>query len=52
MKILPGNPTYEQFDNPDVPLYKDVYFYNLTNPEEFMNGSRPQVEELGPYSYR
>lgn len=33
-------------------LYKDIYFFNLTNPEEFEKGATPVVVEVGPYRYR
>lgn len=35
-----------------VPLYLHFYFFNLTNPLEFGNGSKPLLEEIGPYCYR
>ncbi|ODM91647.1 Lysosome membrane protein 2, partial [Orchesella cincta] len=28
------------------------YIFSLTNPEEFRNGSIPEMEELGPFTYR
>lgn len=50
--VLPGHATYEQLQHPSVPLWKTVYFLNLTNPEEFKNGAKPVVNATGPYSYR
>ncbi|EFA05670.1 scavenger receptor class B member 1 isoform X1 [Tribolium castaneum] len=36
---------------PVVPMIK-VYIYNVTNADEFLNnGSKPVVDELGPYVY-
>jgi scavenger receptor class B protein 1 len=36
---------------PVVPMIK-VYVYNVTNADEFLNnGSKPVVDELGPYVY-
>ncbi|KAJ8956253.1 hypothetical protein NQ318_014985 [Aromia moschata] len=36
---------------PVVPTIR-VYIYNVTNADEFLNnGSKPVVEELGPYVY-
>ena len=52
MTIVPGHQTFKQFQDPSVPMYKDIYFFNLTNAEEFANGARPRVEEVGPYSFR
>ncbi|XP_003387595.1 PREDICTED: lysosome membrane protein 2-like [Amphimedon queenslandica] len=52
LTILPGHSSYEQLKDPSLPVYKDVYFFNLTNPVEFSQGARPIVNEVGPYSYR
>jgi hypothetical protein len=30
-----------------------VYFFNLTNPEEFFAGEqKPSLKEVGPYTYQ
>ena len=50
--IEPGSVTYKQLLNPTVPLFKDIYFFNLTNPDDFQNGATPDLNEVGPYSYR
>ena len=47
-----GSATFQQLLSPSVPLFKDVYFFNLTNPVEFEGGAKPQLVEVGPYSYR
>ena len=50
-----GHASYEQLQFPTIPLYKDFYFFNLTNAEEFHNshgGVKPVLREIGPYSYR
>ena len=28
------------------------YFFNLTNPEDFINGAIPEFNEVGPYAYK
>ncbi|THD22043.1 Lysosome membrane protein 2 (Lysosome membrane protein II) [Fasciola hepatica] len=43
---------YEQWLQPSVPIYLQFYFFNLTNPVEFFNGSKPHVTQQGPYTYR
>ena len=50
--IEKGHATYEQLQNPTLPVWKDFYFFNLTNPEGFAAGEKPNLTEIGPYSYR
>ena len=50
--IQPGSATFQQLLSPTVPLFKDIYFFNLTNPVEFQDGAKPNLTEIGPYSYR
>ena len=35
-----------------VPLSLRLHVFNLTNPDEFKNGSKPVLQELGPYVWR
>lgn len=30
----------------------DLYFFNVLNPQQIVQGERPQVQELGPYAYK
>ncbi|MCE7733454.1 MAG: CD36 family protein [Candidatus Heimdallarchaeota archaeon] len=39
-------------DDDDPPKYKRYYLWNLTNPDEYLTGTTPIYEELGPYTYR
>ena len=50
--LKPGHATYEQLQNPTLPIWKDFYFFNLTNPDEFVEGAKPNLTQVGPYSYR
>lgn len=51
--LEPGHATYEQLKDPSLPLWQDFYFFNLTNPELFATfGEKPNLTEVGPYSYR
>jgi scavenger receptor class B, member 1 len=37
----------------DVPFPLDfrINIFNLTNPDEFLNGGKPRVHEIGPYMF-
>ena len=53
--VKEGHATYEQLENPSIPIYKDFYFFNLTNAVEFAESygeATPELVEIGPYSYR
>jgi len=42
----------ELWENPPIIPHLKVYFFNLTNPEEFFAGkSQPNLQEVGPYTY-
>ncbi|KAG5876516.1 hypothetical protein JTB14_015442 [Gonioctena quinquepunctata] len=47
-----GSQTFGWWSKPPVVPMIKVYIYNVTNAEEFLNnGSKPVVDELGPYVY-
>jgi len=42
----------ELWKNPPIKPHFKVYFFNLTNAEDFINGkANPHVQEIGPYTY-
>ncbi|XP_037607909.1 lysosome membrane protein 2c [Sebastes umbrosus] len=47
-----GTEAFEAWENPPAPVYMQFYFFNLTNPLEVLDGDRPAVIEIGPYTYR
>lgn len=52
MQIVNGTEMFTQFVHPPVTPYLRIYFFNVTNKEEFLLGSKPILQEVGPYSYR
>ncbi|KAJ0015391.1 hypothetical protein NQD34_009011 [Periophthalmus magnuspinnatus] len=47
-----GTEAFNAWENPPAPIYMQFYFFNLTNPLEVLDGDRPAVVEIGPYTYR
>jgi hypothetical protein len=42
---------YNNYDDA-APYYKEWTFYNLTNLDAVLNGSKPHFQPVGPYVYR
>lgn len=48
-----GGRSYKLWSKPPVVPRISVYVYNVTNADEFLNnGSKPILDELGPYVYK
>ncbi|XP_042534183.1 lysosome membrane protein 2 [Dipodomys spectabilis] len=52
MVLRNGTEIFDSWEKPPVPVYAQFYFFNVTNPEEILQGEKPRLEEVGPYTYR
>ncbi|XP_048338675.1 lysosome membrane protein 2 [Sphaerodactylus townsendi] len=52
MILRNGSDTLKVWEEPPPPVYMQFFFFNVSNPEEILNGETPWVTEIGPYTYR
>lgn len=52
LELKPKSDIYEKWRKPPVTPIMNVYFFNLTNPREFLQGAKPKLREVGPYTYK
>lgn len=50
--IRSGSDMYQTWKHPPVVPHLRMYFFNLTNKQEFLDGAKPVLQEVGPYCYR
>ena len=50
--LTPSTELYKIWSEPEIPIYQRMYFFDIQNLEEIMNGGKPKVKEVGPYTYR
>ncbi|CAG9808926.1 unnamed protein product [Chironomus riparius] len=39
------------FENIPFPLTFKIYIFNITNPDDILNGNKPKLNEIGPYVF-
>ena len=49
--LIEGSERTEMWINGKLPVTYKIYVFNLTNPYQFLRGSLPRVEEVGPFVY-
>ncbi|KAM7439971.1 the CD36 [Porites harrisoni] len=53
VQLKAGSLVYKEWIKPSVPIYMKYFVFNVTNPNEVMEGLEiPNVTQIGPYSYR
>jgi len=50
--IKPGTIAYEAWKKPNLPTKIKIYLFSVKNPVEVENGEKPDLEEVGPFTYR
>lgn len=50
--LVEGSRVFESWKRPPPPVYMEFFFFNFTNVKEFLEGDKPQVTQVGPYTYR
>ncbi|OXU24944.1 hypothetical protein TSAR_015667 [Trichomalopsis sarcophagae] len=53
LKMSPSSMIFSLWRKPPIGIYINVYIFNITNAEAFLNGDEKilKVEEIGPYVY-
>lgn len=51
VKLVPGSEVAEAWMNPPVQPKLKIYYFNVTNPEEYLAGGKIKLEEVGPFVY-
>jgi len=55
MKVYPGSYSYEIWKDLPIPMYMNVYYWNVTNAKDIIDrkpGVKPKLEEIGPYVFK
>ncbi|KAG0724300.1 Scavenger receptor class B member 1 [Chionoecetes opilio] len=51
LMIRNNSDMYKKWKDPPIVPHLQVYFFNVTNKEEFLEGDKPVLQEVGPYCY-
>ncbi|XP_038590485.1 lysosome membrane protein 2-like isoform X1 [Micropterus salmoides] len=50
--LVEGSRVFESWKTPPPPVYMEFFFFNVTNVNDFLKGAKPEVKQVGPYTYR
>ena len=51
LALKEGDETTQSWISPPVTPLIRFYFFNVTNPDDFLEGAKPKLAEVGPYTY-
>ena len=51
MVITPSSDLFQGWKEPPMAIYQSFYFFDVLNKEDIMRGEKPEVMEVGPYTY-
>ncbi|MEE6481440.1 hypothetical protein FKM82_012866 [Ascaphus truei] len=49
--IEDGTIAYETWVKTRSPVYRQFWIYHVLNPQDILNGSKPELQQKGPYTY-
>ncbi|XP_044133098.1 platelet glycoprotein 4 [Bufo gargarizans] len=49
--IEEGTIAYDNWIVPGSPVYRQFWIFNVSNPDEIINGGKPKLQQQGPYTY-
>jgi len=53
MVLNENSESFKYWKEAPVPIYLEFYLFNVTNPDEVWDlTSKPDLEQLGPYTFR
>lgn len=47
-----GSAKWDSWKEVPIPVFQQIYIFNVTNSEDVLKGEKPILEELGPYVYQ
>ncbi|CAG9530619.1 unnamed protein product [Cercopithifilaria johnstoni] len=50
--IAQNNELYHYWKNPDYKINSEIFVYSVKNPQQVLNGNKPEVIKIGPYAYK
>ncbi|XP_077988176.1 scavenger receptor class B member 1-like [Glandiceps talaboti] len=52
MVLNPNSQLYASWVDPPIKMYQKYYFFNVINKDNILEGEKPEVVQIGPYTYR